>query len=72
MNIISVIGDKEVIKKILKRLGLWDQKAMPPPDANVLQTGQEYYFDYTDFKLSLSDNWLYVAPQYSESFTANS
>jgi endonuclease III len=33
MKIISVIEDEEVIKKILKHLGLWDRKARPPPKA---------------------------------------
>jgi hypothetical protein len=30
MKVISVIEDEDVIKKILKHLGLWDQKARPP------------------------------------------
>ena len=30
MKIISVIEDEDVIKKILKHLGLWDQKVYPP------------------------------------------
>ena len=33
MKVISVIEDEEVIKKILKHLGLWDRKARPPPKA---------------------------------------
>ena len=31
MKVISVIEDEEVIKKILKHLGLWDVKARPSP-----------------------------------------
>ena len=31
MKIISVIEDEEIIKKILKHLGLWEVKARPPP-----------------------------------------
>jgi len=34
MRIIAFIDDEDVIKKILKHLGLWDQKARPPPKAN--------------------------------------
>ncbi|NQT03384.1 MAG: transposase, partial [Planctomycetes bacterium] len=30
MKIISAIEDEQVIEKILKHLGLWDQKARPP------------------------------------------
>ena len=32
MKVIVVIEDKEVIKKILKHLGLWDLKAIPPAE----------------------------------------
>jgi hypothetical protein len=31
MKIIAFIEDEEVIKKILKHLGLWDRKTRPPP-----------------------------------------
>jgi hypothetical protein len=31
MKVISVIEDQEVIKKILKHLGLWQVKPRPPP-----------------------------------------
>ena len=31
MRIIAFIEDEEVIKKILKHLGLWDLEAWPPP-----------------------------------------
>jgi hypothetical protein len=30
-----VIEDEEVIKKILKHLGLWERKARPPPKATI-------------------------------------
>ena len=36
MRIISFIEDEEVIKKILKHLGLWDVKARPRPGDNAL------------------------------------
>jgi hypothetical protein len=31
MTVISVIEDQDVIKKILKHLGLWEVKPRPPP-----------------------------------------
>ena len=31
MKVISVIEDQDVIKKILKHLGLWEVKPRPPP-----------------------------------------
>jgi hypothetical protein len=34
MRIISLIDDAEIIKKILKHLGLWEVKRKPPPCAN--------------------------------------
>ena len=34
MRIISLIDDAEIIKKILKHLGLWDVKRKPPACAN--------------------------------------
>ena len=33
MRVISVIEDEEIIKKILKHLGLWGREARPPPKA---------------------------------------
>lgn len=70
MKVISVIEDEDVIKKILKHLGLWDQKARPPPKANTRSMAQEYHIDYNDSQVPLSDNWLYVDPQYPETYTA--
>lgn len=64
MKVISVIEDEEVIKKILKHLGLWDQKARPPPKANSSPITSKYHIDYRDSQLPVSDNYLYVDPQY--------
>jgi len=69
MKVISMIEDENVIKKILKHLGLWNQKARPPPKANSPPMTPEYHIDYTDSQLPVSDNFLYVDPVYSESFT---
>jgi hypothetical protein len=35
MRIIAFIEDEEVIKKILRHLGLWEAKARPPPKVKV-------------------------------------
>ena len=35
MRVIAVIEDSDVIKKILKHLGLWDVKRKPWPTANA-------------------------------------
>jgi len=78
MRIIAFIDDEDVIKKILKHLGLWDQKARPPPKANSPPMAQEYNIDYTDSQLPVparrlsggSDNYLYVDPEYPETYPA--
>ena len=70
MKGISVIEDSEIVKKILKHLGLWDQKARPPPKANSPPMTPEYHIDYTDSQLPVSDSYLYVDPQYPETYTA--
>ena len=61
-----MIEDEQVIEKILKHLGLRDQKARPPPKANAPPMAPEYHTDYTDSQVPLSDNSLYVDPQYPE------
>jgi len=66
MKVISVIEDENVIKKILKHLGLWDQKARPPPNYNLPPITAEYHIDYTGSQLPVSDNYLYVDPVYPE------
>ena len=70
MKVISVIEDSEIVKKILKHLELWDQKARLPPKANSPPITPEYHIDYTDSQLPVSDNWLYVDPQYPEVFSS--
>ena len=61
MRIIAFIEDEEVIKKILKHLGLWDIKARPPPKTTVPLP--DVHIDYSDSQLPLSDNYLYVDPR---------
>jgi len=76
MRVISVIDDEDVIKKILKHLGLWDRKARPPPKATGPPNIQEYKIDYSISQLPMSarllsggsDKWLYVAPEYPETY----
>ena len=72
MRIIAFIEDDEVIKKILKHLGLWDRKPRPPPKAN----SPPMTVDYTDSQLPTSDKWLaeghdfsVIDPVYPETFT---
>ena len=63
MKVISVIENEDVIKKILKHLGLWDRKARPPPKVALLPKTSEYSIDYSSSQLSDSDKWLYVDPK---------
>ena len=45
MGIISFIEDPEIVKKILKHLGLWDLKARPPPKARA--SSPNIHIDYS-------------------------
>ena len=75
MKVISVIEEEEVIKKILKHLGLWEKKARPPPKTRAFPTRTDTLIDDSYSKLPVSDNlsrasrsneWLYVDPEYPE------
>jgi hypothetical protein len=63
MKGISVIEDEEVIKKILKHLGLWEVKSRPPPKrANAPPL--EIHTDYCHSQVPLSEDHLYRDPEY--------
>ena len=64
-----IIEDEEVIKKILKHLGLWEIKERPSPKAIGPPKTVEHHIDYSVSQVSASDKWLYVDPQYPETFT---
>ena len=74
MRVISVIEQDEIIKKILKHLGLWDQKAIPPPKLRPVAERTETHIDDSFSQLPAparrlsggSDNSLYVDPEYPE------
>ena len=79
MRIIAFIEDDEVIKKILKHLGLWEVKKRPPPKATGPPKAPEYSIDYSVSQLPASDNlsrasgsndYLYVDPVYTEGHPA--
>jgi len=63
MKVISVIEDEDVIKKILKHLGLWQVKPRPPPKATRPTKVHEYSIDYSVSQLPGSDDWLYADPR---------
>jgi len=62
--IISVIEDEQVIKKILKHLGLWQVEPRPPPKATEPTKIAEYSIDFSISQLPASDKWLYEDPVY--------
>jgi hypothetical protein len=64
MRVISVIEDEEVIKKILKHLGLWDVKARPPPKRFNTPPADSHP-DYPGSQVPSSDDYLYSDPDYS-------
>jgi hypothetical protein len=62
MKIISFIENEEVIKKILKHLGLWEVKARPPPRANA--SPPDVHIDYSDSQVPPCEDYLYRDPDY--------
>jgi hypothetical protein len=62
MKIISLIDDSDVIKKILKHLGLWLPKRAPAPKANA--PPKAVLIDYLDSQIpyllakALRSQWL--------------
>jgi len=51
MRILEFIEDDQVIKKILKHLGLWEVKAMPPPRVNLSPSNIHMIFQLLRFHL---------------------
>ncbi len=73
MRILSFIEDEEVIKKILKHLGLWDIKTRPPPrtiapPGNIQiehsLRGVGPYGPEADSQLPPCEDYLYRDPDY--------
>ncbi|RPI75061.1 MAG: hypothetical protein EHM45_15860 [Desulfobacteraceae bacterium] len=48
MKIIAFIEDEEVIKKILKHLGLWDRRTRPPPKLKPSQPAKDIVYEPSD------------------------
>jgi len=61
---------ERLVRKMLMVRKLWEVKPRPPPKVNSLPMTPEYHIDYTDSQLPVSDNFLYVDPQYPETYTA--
>ena len=61
MKVISVIEDGDVIKKILKHLGLWDVKPRLPPGKG--SKVNETVIDYSGSQLLPSDDFFYADPE---------
>jgi hypothetical protein len=61
MRIISLIDDSDVIKKILKHLGLWLPKRAPAPKANA--PPKAVLIDYLDSQIPSADDYL-INPDY--------
>jgi len=68
MKVISVIEDEEVIKKIIKHLGLWGVKTRPPPKTAGPPKPLKHTFDYSTSQLPSSDKWLYVDVEYPDAY----
>jgi hypothetical protein len=65
MKVISVIEDQDVIKNILKHLGLWEVKPRPlPRNAKWQPLSTEPHTDDSDTQVPFSYNGFYVDPEY--------
>ena len=62
MKILSFIENEEVIKKILKHLGLWSAKRKPLPRANAPPA--HIHLDYSDSQITPSEDYLYKDPDF--------
>jgi hypothetical protein len=70
MKVISVIENEDIIKKILKHLGLWDVKARPPPRSEKSSRLMEPFMDYKDSQLPPSYDYLYHDIEYPEALSS--
>ena len=59
---IGFIEDREVIKKILKHLGIWLVKKKPSAKANAPPV--HIHLDYSDSQIPPSEDHLYEDPDY--------
>ena len=57
MRILAFVENEDVIKKILKHLGLWDKKPRPPP---LTKTS----IDTSSSQLPPCEDYLYCDPEY--------
>jgi hypothetical protein len=60
MKIISIIERPDVIKKILRHLGLWDRKVRPPPK----DVDPKIRIDTSDSQLPSCEDYLYRDQEY--------
>ena len=68
---VMAVKNEEIIKKILKHLGLWEVKPRPPPRrVNETPKPIEPHIDYSVSQIPESDNWLYIDPEYPEAYPA--
>lgn len=63
-KVISVIENEDIIKKILKYLGLWDCKARPPPKRKKPAGVAEPFLDYSVSQLPASEDHVYFDVEY--------
>ncbi|MCX5847259.1 MAG: hypothetical protein NTW12_13035 [Deltaproteobacteria bacterium] len=62
MRIISSIEDGEIIKAILKHLGIWLIKSNPPPKAHGPPSVEHVMDDHS--QIPINDDHLYRDPEY--------
>ena len=68
MKIIAFIEDQEVVKKILKHLGLWERETRPPPKRKPSPIPQVQYVDDIDSQKFVPDEWLLMDAEYPDAY----
>ncbi|MBW1734963.1 MAG: hypothetical protein JRJ09_08725 [Deltaproteobacteria bacterium] len=75
MRIIASIEDEEVIKKVLKHMGLWQIKQRPSIKGNRAAKATRYSIDCSVSQVLPSDKWLaeghdfsVIDPVYQDAF----
>jgi hypothetical protein len=63
MRILAFIEDEDVIKKILKHLGMWAIKARPPPK-RANGPPLNIHIDSSNSQIPPSEDYLYCDPDY--------
>lgn len=70
MKIIAFIQDQEVVKKILKHVGLWERKTRPPPKSKTPPIPRVQYIEDTQSQKFIPDELLLMDAEYPDAYSS--